>query len=217
MPHAPLTPFDQTVLDLIEHNPTGSVPHTPTYDESLARLLAAQQVYHSADFKDGLVTARSLARRPAFVAAGLQELATHPEDHSQLESNLSVYDRYVASLPEPLRVRAETFRLTTAGRPVHHRAKAGGELTRDPLHSVFLVPGTGPKLGLPGNFLRGSIDEVQTAGQPVGWRIRIVDADTEAAVCELPSLAEALDRLRDLLESAPFHLAELESLGFESR
>jgi hypothetical protein len=167
MPHAPLTPFDQTVLDLIEHNPTGSVPHTPTYDESLARLLAAQQVYHSADFKDGLVTARSLSRRPAFVAAGLQELAAHPEDHSQLESNLSVYDRYVASLPEPLRPRAETFRLITAGRPVHHRAKAGGEVARDPLHSVFLVPGTGPKLGLPGNFLRGSIDEMPDRG-PAG-------------------------------------------------
>jgi len=217
MPHESLTPFDQTVLDMIEHSPTGSVPRTPTYDESLTRLLAAQQVFHSSDSKDGLVTARTLAHRPLFVAAGMQELAAHPEDHSQLESNASVFDRYVGSLPAAQRARAETFRLVAAGRAVHHRTKAGGELVRDPLHSIFLVPGAGPRSGLPGNYLRGSVDEVADAGQPTRWRIRIMDADTDAAVCELPDLAEALDRLKDLLESAPFHLSELEALGFESR
>lgn len=217
MPQSALTPFDQTVLDLIDHSPTGSVPRTPTYDESLTRLLAAQQVFHSTDFKDAFVTARSLARRPLFVATGLLELAAHPEDHSQLESNASVFDRYVASLPEALRTRAETFRLSTAGRPVHHRPKVGGPLVRDPLHSIFLVPGVGPQPGLPGNYLRGALDELPAAEGRTHFRIQVLDADTDAAVCELPDLAEALGRLRDLTESAPFHLSELEALGFESR
>ena len=217
MPHAPLTPFDHTVLDLIDHNPTGSVPRTSTHDESLKRLQAALQVFHSSDYKDGFVTARALARQSLFVAAGLQELAAHPADVSQVEANAAVFDRYVASLPAAQRARAETFRLSTAGRPVHHRVKAGGALVHDPLHSIFLVPGVGPQPGLPGNYLRGSLDELPSAGGQPRYRLQVLDADTDAAVCELPTLAEALARLRDLIESAPFHLSELEALGFESR
>ena len=217
MPQASLTPFDLTVLDQIDHNATGSVPRTPTHDESITRLVAAQQVFHSSDYKDGYVTTRSLARQPLFVATGLQELAAHPEDHSQLESNLAVFDRYVASLPEAQRARAETFRLNTAGRPIHHRPKASGAAVRDPLHSIFFVPGAGPKPGLPGNYLRGSIDETQDAAHQTRYRIQVLDSDTDAAVCELPSLAAALAQLRDLIESAPFHLSELEGLGFEAR
>jgi hypothetical protein len=217
MPQSAITPFDQTVLDLIDRSPTGSVPRTPTYDESLTRLLAAQQVFHNTDFKDAFVTARALARCPIFVATGLLELATHPEDHTRLESNASVFDRYVASLPEPQRARAETFRLSTAGRPVHHRPKVGGPLVRDPLHSIFLVPGVGPQPGLPGNYLRGTIAELPATEGPARYRIQVLDADTDAAVCELPDLAEALGRLRDLIDSAPFHLSELEALGFEPR
>lgn len=217
MPHAPLTPFDLTLLDLIEHSPIGAAPHTPTHDESLKRLLGALQVFHSSDFKDGFITARSLARQPLFIAAGLQELAAHPEDPSQVESNGSVFDRYVASLPLAHRARAETFRLGTAGRPIHHRAKTGGPVARDPLHSIFLVPGVGPQPGLPGNYLRGSLAEVQDADHQTRYRIQVLDADTDAAVCELPTLGEALDRLRDVTESAPFHLSELEALGFETR
>ncbi len=216
MPHA-LTPFDHVVLDLIDHSPTGSVPRTPTHDESITRLLAAQQVYHSADFKDGFVTTRHLSSQPHFVATGLAELAAHPDDPSQLETNGAVFDRYVASLPEAQRVRAETFRLTTAGRPIHHRPKAGGVLVHDPIHSIFLVPGTGPKTGLPGNYLRGSLDELPAVdGQP-RFRIQVLDSDTDAAVCELPTLAAAMERLHDLIESAPFHLSELEAFGFETR
>ncbi|MBK8479184.1 MAG: hypothetical protein IPL39_23760 [Opitutaceae bacterium] len=216
MPHA-LTPFDQTVLDLIDHSPTGSVPRTPTHDESITRLLAAQQVYHSADFKDGFVTTRRLASQPHFVATGLADLAAHPDDPSQLEANGTVFDRYVASLPQAQRLRAEAFRLATAGRPVHHRPKAGGVLVHDPIHSIFLVPGTGPKTGLPGNYLRGSLDELPAAGGQPRFRIQVLDSDTDAAVCELPTLAAALEHLHDLIESAPFHLSELEALGFELR
>ena len=217
MPHAALTAFDQTVLDLIEQSPTGSVPRTPTYDESIARLEAAQQVYQSSDYEDGHVTARSLARRPHFVAAGLLELAAHPDDRTSIEANASVFARYAGSLPAALRARAEPFRLAAVGHAVHHRLKAGGVLARDPLHSIFLVPGAGLRLGPPGNYLLGAIDEVPPAEAPAHFLIRILDADTVAAGCALPGLAEALGRLEEVLGSAPFHLSELESLGFELR
>lgn len=217
MPQSSLTPFDHSLLDLIDHSPTGAAPRTPTHDESLARLLAAQQVFHSSDYKEGYITARTLARQPHFLAAGLAELAAHPEDYSQLEANASVFDRYVASLPEAHRARAESFRLSTAGRPIHHRIKAGSESVRDPLHSIFLIPGVGPQPGLPGNYLRGSLDELQDAAHRIYFRLQILDSDTDAALCELPTLAEALARLRDLTDSAPFHLSDLEALGFESR
>lgn len=217
MPHTPLTDFDHTVLDLIEHNPSGSVPRTPTYDDSLVRLYAAQQVYHNSDYKDCHVTARSLAKLPVFVAKGLLELAEHPDDHSNLEANAAVFERYLATLPAPLKARAEALRLTVAGKAIHHRPKAGGLLVRDPLHSLFLLPGAGPQPGLPGNYLRGSVDEIQDEAQQTVWRIQIMDSDNDASVCLLPSLPEALARLQELLDSIPFHLSELEALGFELR
>lgn len=217
MPHAPLTPFDQQVLDMIEHSPVGAVPRTPTYDESLKRLQAAQQAYHSSDYKDGYVTARSLSKLPVFVAAGLLELDAHPEDHSKLEANNAVFDRYVASLPAALRPKAEALRLQVSGKAIHHRPKAGGVSVRDPLHSLFLVPGAGPQPGLPGNYLRGSIDEFHDAAHVLRWRIQVMDSDTDASVCLLDSLPEALVRLRELLDCVPFHLSELEALGFELR
>ncbi len=217
MPHAPLTPFDHQVLDMIEHSPIGAVPRTPTYDESLKRLQAAQQVYHSSDYKDCHVTARSLAKLPVFVAAGLLELDQHPEDHSKLEGNNPVYDRYVASLPAALRTKAEALRLQVSGKVIHHRPKAGGVSVRDPLHSLFLVPGAGPQPGLPGNYLRGTIDEFHDAAHVVRWRIQVMDTDTDAAACLLDSLPEALVRLRELLDCVPFHMSELEALGFEMK
>ena len=217
MPHAPLTPFDHTVLDLIEHSPTGSVPRTPTYDESIKRLLAAQQVYHSADHKDGYVTARSLATLPAFVARGLAELATNPDGISQLESAASVFDRYHASLPQAARVKAEAFRAILSGRTVHHRPKAVGAGVHDPLHALFLVPGAGPQPGFPGNYLRGTLDEVGAPDGTITWRIQVMDTDTDAAAWETPSLAEASARVEEIVACAPFHLGELEALGFALR
>lgn len=217
MPQSQLTPLDQAVLDLIEHSPVGAVPRTPTYDESIHRLLQAQQVYHSSDHRDGFVTARSLARLPLFVPNGLLELAGHPDDLSLLESNNSVFDRYVASLPLGPRVKAEGFRLVVAGKPVLHRHKSGGTLVRDPLHSIFLVPGAGPQPGLPGNYLRGILDELHDPVEGARWRIQIMDTDTDASVCVFDTLAGALARLEEVLGCAPFHLAELETLGFTLR
>ena len=59
----------------------------------------------------------------------------------QLETNKSIYDRYVASLPVALRARAEAQRLTVTGKPILHRAKHGHTAVHDPLHTLFLVPG----------------------------------------------------------------------------
>lgn len=215
MPHAPLSDFDHNVLDLIEHSPTGSVPRTPTYDESLVRLYAAQQVYHNSDHKNCHVTARSLARQPVFVAGGLMELASTPDDYSKLESNGAVFERYLSSLTPEQKDKAESLRVRVAGKPIHHRLKAGGTMVRDPLHSLFLIPGAGPQPGFPGNYLRGSVDEIEDQAHLTVWRVQIMDSDNDASVCILPTLADALEKLQELFDSVPFHLTELEALGFE--
>lgn len=211
MPTSATAAFDQTVLDMIEHSPTGSVPRTPSYDEALTRLDATRQVYASADHKGGYVTARSLSRLPSFMAFNLQEIAA--SEHAVLESNNSIFDRYLQSLNPMLRPVAEGFRLLVAGKPIHHRPKVGGPLARDPVHSIFLVPGAGPRPGLPGNYLHGVLAEKQE-GQKLSWSIRILDSDNDAAACEVASAGEAVERMQELVESAPFHLSELEALGF---
>ena len=208
--------FDHTVLDMIEHSPIGAVPHTPAYTDALNRLYAAQKIYHAADHKDGHVTARSLGALPHFLANNLDALAAGQVADTDLEVNASIFDRYVQSLPLPIRARAETFRLKVAGKPVHHRQHKHGEQAasaiHDPLHTLFLVPGTGPNRGLPGNSLHGSVLEV--GGTPAAWTLHLHDSDDGAAVFEAPSLAEAVAKLHELFDSAPFHLKELEILGF---
>jgi hypothetical protein len=162
-PHAH---FDHLVLEMIEHSPVGAVPHTPTYQDALRRLYASHQVYASADHKDGHVTARSLAALPSFHAANLEAWAAGAIDASELEDNTTIFDRYVQSLPAVVQAKAETFRLRVVGRPILHRKHGGtapAPLTHDPLHSLFLVPGTGPRHGLPGNYLHGSLCEVPGA------------------------------------------------------
>src|SRR5688500_4068660 len=94
-PHAQL---DQTVLDNIAPSPTGAVPHTPTYQDALRRLYATHQVYASADHKDCHVTVRSLARAPLFYANNLDALVAGQLDVTALESNDSIFSRYVQSL-----------------------------------------------------------------------------------------------------------------------
>ncbi|MEN9840931.1 MAG: hypothetical protein RL376_731, partial [Verrucomicrobiota bacterium] len=149
-PHAGV---DLSVLDIIEHSPVGAVPHTPTYQDALRRLYAAHQVYASADFKDGHATARSVARQPAFQAANLAAVGSGQVPAGELEANGRIFDRYVASLPVARRSAAETHRVKAAGRPILHRKGAGdaaaGASAHDPLLSLFLVPGSGPRLGLP--------------------------------------------------------------------
>ena len=213
MPHDPHAAFDQNVLDLIEQSPVGAVPVTPSYQDSLTRLKSSHQVYADADHKDGYVTARSLATRPCFHAANLEALLAGTIEAAALESNASIFDRYLASLPVAVRPKAEALRTLVAGRPAHHR-KHGGVIAQDPVHTLFLVPGAGPNPGIPGNYLHGSL--LQLSPDPVasGWAVHLHDSDDGAAMFEAPTLAEAFEKLQETMASAPFHLTELEALGF---
>ncbi|MBI5771063.1 MAG: hypothetical protein HZA93_25025 [Verrucomicrobia bacterium] len=208
-PHAQ---FDETVLEMIEHSPVGAVPNTPSYQDALGRLYASHQVYHNANHKDGHVTVRSLTRLPAFQADNLDALIGGRIAAEALEPNAKIFDRYVASLPAGLHAKAESLRLLVAGRPAHHR-KHGGMLAHDPVHSLFLVPGTGPHVGLPGNYLYGSVLQL-TAAADAAWAVHLHDSDDGMALCDTPTMAAALDKLQELLASAPFHLKELDALGF---
>jgi len=212
MPHDPHAAFDQQVLELIEQSPIGAVPVTPSYQDAIIRLKASHQVYPDSDHKDGYVTARLLAQRPCFYANNLNALVAGTIDPTALESNASIFDRYVAALPAGLRAKAESLRLKVAGRPAHHR-KHGGVIAHDPLHTLFIIPGAGPNPGIVGNYLYGSLVELGSdATAP--WAIHLHDSDDGAAGSDAPSLAEALAKLEEVLASAPFQLSELAALGF---
>lgn len=218
MPHDPNAQIDHAVLEMIEHSPTGAVPATPTYQDALARLYAAHQVYADADHRDGHVTARSLARQPCFHAVNLEALESGGADAAALEPNAGIFDRYVASLPAAHRPRAEGYRLKVIGRPVLHRAKHAGTerlpIAHDLMHTLFLVPGAGPHPGLPGNYLHGSVLQAGADGSAGSWAVQLHDRDDGAAVFGAPTMAAALSKLREALESAPFNMNELEALGF---
>jgi hypothetical protein len=210
----PNAEFDHAVLDKIDASPVGAVPTTPAYQDALRRLYAAQQVYASADHKGGHVTARSLASLPFFHAHNLDAFIAGEISDDQLETNASIYDRYVQSLPIDLRARAEKLRPMVIGKAVHHRAKAGHAIIHDPMHTLFLVPGAGPHPGLPGNYLHGSVFHV---GDEVtgSWVVHVHDSDDGASLFSTPKLPDALGKLQELLASVPFHLNELEALGFK--
>lgn len=211
MPHDPHAPFDETVLDLIDHSATGAVPGTPSHQDALNRLRAAHKVYPDADHKDGYVTARALASRPSFHAANLDELMAGRIPPEALEPNAAIFDRYVRSLPVALQARAEAVRLKVVGRVILHRAKT--QQVHDPLHSLFLVPGAGPHPGLPGNYLYGQIVETGAPGS-AAWALQVHDRDDGVAVIEEPTLAAVLAHLQEVLGAAPFAMDELEALGF---
>jgi len=218
MPQEPNAQFDQTVLDLIEHSPVGAVPNTPAYQDALARLQAAHQVYADADHKDGHVTARFLATRPSFHAQNLPAFITGEIGAEALEPDPSIFARYVQSLPPERRVAAESYRERVVGRPSMHRPKHSGTeklpVAPDPRHTLFLVPGTGPHPSLPGNYLYGTL--LQLGAEPASgpWALHLHDADDGAASFEAPTLAPALEKLEDVLASVPFNLNELHALGF---
>jgi hypothetical protein len=214
MPHDPHAQFDHTVLEMIEHSPTGAVPHTPAYIDALARLYASHQAYADADHKGGHVTARSLATRPAFYPHNLDDFIAGKIDADALETNASIYSRYVQALPDTQRARAESLRVMVIGKPAHHRAKHGAAAAHDPLHALFLVPGTGPHPGLPGNYLHGSVFHVGADDASGSWVVHVHDADDGAALFNTPVLGDALEKIRELIASAPFHLSELTELGF---
>lgn len=215
MPHDPHEQFDHGVLEMIEHSPIGAVPHTPTYQDALKRLYASHQVYADADHKDGHVTVRSLARAPLFHAQNLDALVAGRIGPDALESNASIYSRYVQSLPEARRAKAESHRVAVIGKAVHHRAKHGHAAVHDPVHSIFLVPGAGPHPGLPGNYLHGSMFQVNA--DATAWAVHAHDSDDGDALAQAANLTEALDKLQELLASAPFHLSELAALGFQMK
>jgi hypothetical protein len=210
-PHAQ---FDQAVLDKIELSPVGAVPHTPAYQDALKRLRASHQVYASADHKGGLVTVRSLASLPVFYANNLEAFLAGKVDESELETDTSIFNRYAQSLPVALREKAEAARSDVVARRVHHRSKQGVQVVRDPIHSLLLVPGAGPHPGLTGNYLHGSVQELTGDEHAGHWAIHLHDADDGAASCEVSSRAEALEKLQEVLASAPFLLSELDALGF---
>ncbi len=214
MPHDPHAQFDHTVLEMIEHSPVGAVPHTPAYQDALGRLRAAHQVYPSADFKGGYVTVRSLAALPSFHAENFEAFLAGKIEAAALESDSSIFNRYLHALPEALKPRAEAFRAPVIGRRVHHRAKHGGEIIHDPLHTLFLSPGTGPHPGLPGNYLYGSLLETPADASGNTWALHVHDSDDGVALCELSTQANAFQKLQELIASAPFQLSELSELGF---
>lgn len=214
MPHDPNEQFDHAVLDKIEQSPIGAVPGTPAYQDALKRLYATHQAYADADHKDGHVTARALAKLPLFHASNLDKVIAGQLPAEELESNNSIFDRYVVSLPPAVQAKAERNRLLVAGKVAHHRAKHGVAAAHDPVHTLFLVPGAGPHPGLPGNYLYGSAFQVGADAATSPWAVHLHDSDDGAALFDSPTMAGALAKLQEVLECAPFTLKELEALGF---
>lgn len=206
-------PFDSVVLDLIDHSPTGSVPATPAHQDALRRLYASYQVFPSADHKDGHVTVRSLAGQAAFCAANLAQLGTGAIGQEALESNTLIFDRYLRSLRSERQPAAETHRAEVVGRAIHHRTghvPIGGH---DLVHSLILIPGSGPDAGLPGNYLYGYLSEADpNAG---AWSVRLRDSSGTCARFQAPNAAAAVSKLQELIESCPFDLRELDAFGFQ--
>jgi len=210
-PHAQI---DQTVLEIVENSPVGSVPHTPAYQDALVRLRAAHQVYVSADHKNGFVSVRTLAAQPSFYAQNFDSFMAGKVDVDALEPEASIFSRYVKSLPPALQAKAEETRAAVIAKRIHHRPKLGAEALKDPAHTIFLVPGAGPSPGLPGNYLHGSVVQSTADALHGAWMLQVHDRDDGAAACEVASQAEAFTRLEEVLASAPFQLGELTSLGF---
>ena len=213
MPHNPHSEFDQTVLEMIEHSPIGAVPHTPVYQDALTRLRASHQVYPSADHKNGFVSVRSLAHQPSFYAHHLQGFMEGLVEAGELETDAGVFNRYVLSLPAALRDKTEAVRPLLVARKAHHRAHHG-EILTDPVHSLFLVPGSGSHHGLPGNYIHGSLQQKTSDARFGAWIIHLHDSQDGSALCEVPTAFDAWARLQDVISSAPFLLSELEALGF---
>ena len=214
MSHDPNAEFDQSVLDKIDLSPIGALPATPAYQDALKRLYASRQVYAHADHKGGHVTARSLARSPNFHAHNLEAFIAGRVSEAELETNGSIYERYVQAHAPGLWARAESLRTAVIGKPHHHRAKQGAAEAHDPLHMLFLVPGAGPNPGLPGNYLHGSVFHVGPDDTTGRWEIHIHDSEDGACIHGVPARSDALAKLEEILGCAPFHLAEIEELGF---
>ena len=51
---------------------------------------------------------------------------------------------------------------------------------------------------------------------PGAWTVRLHDSDDGAASFAAPTIGAVLAKLQEVLASAPFHLDELEALGFSA-
>ena len=219
MPQDPNAAFDSALLEKIELSPVGAVPHTPAYQDALKRLQASHQVYGDADHKDGFVSARSLSGRPVFHAGNLEDFAAGRIADTALETNAAVFERYVQSLTPAQQAKAVAYRVSVPGKPIHHRKHHGpgpAPVIHDPVHTLFLVPGGGPHPGLPGNYLYGFLHEVAGKDGATAWSIIVHDSQDGVELLDTPTLAEAFEKLQEVLASAPFHLGELHELGFRS-
>ena len=199
---------------MIEHSPVGALPHTPTYQDALRHLLASHQVYASADHKNGYVTVRSLAAAPSFLANNLEAVLAGKTEAAKLEPDASIFSRYVQSLPEALRAKAESHRAALVARRTHHRAKHGDDAVQDPVHTLFFVSGTGMHPALPGNYLYGSLLQTGADMQSGPWSVHVHDSEEGTAMCDVSSAGAALEKVEEVVASAPFQLTELAALGF---
>lgn len=215
MSHDPHAQIDQNVLEMIENSPVGAVPHTPSYQDALKRLVASHQAYVSADHKGGYVSVRSLAALPSFYDEKLEAVLGGKAAAADLSSDEAVFARYVAALPVALRPKAEACRAAVVARRAHHRAKHGAEAVSDPAHSLFLVPGAGPNPGLPGNYLYGSVFQA-TIEADSAWGIYVHDGLDGVARCDGLNREAALDKFQEVVASSPFLLSELGALGFRA-
>jgi hypothetical protein len=213
----PQAQFDEHVLDIIEQSPVGAAPRTPAHQDAMRRLQEAHQIYMSADYADGFATVRTLAALPFFWAENLEGVLTGKVPVAELESDTSIFDRYVASLPEELRQAAEENRGHVVERRQMHRHHKGEEDVHDPLHSLLMMPGVGLNPGMPGNYLFGSLEQLEGTDEDLtgAWKIHLHDRDDGAAFCEMASVEAAFEKTEEVMASAPFQLAELDALGFE--
>ncbi len=83
------------------------------------------------------------------------------------------------------------------------------------MNSLFLVPGTGPHPGLPGNYLQGALLEIMHPGAASTWKLELHDGETGVSSLAAPTMPEALTAMQDVISSAPFNLRELDALGFK--
>jgi hypothetical protein len=217
MPQNPNVEFDLHTLDLIEINPTGSVPATPAFQDSILRLVGSHQIYANADFKGGYATARILAGKPCFFARNIKDAAENKITTDLIESNNSIFDRYLDSLDEKIKINASARREAVVGKVSHHRAKWIDDkkvVGYEPIHSLFLIPGCGKHVGLPGNYLYGMLFET-LEGSNSSWAIHIHDTDVGLATCSVGTFQNAFTKLEEIVASAPFAMAELGALDFK--
>ena len=53
-----------------------------------------------------------------------------------------------------------------------------------------------------------------TAASDAPWAIHVHDSDDGVAIFDAPTMMEALIELKDVIDSAPFAMSEIEALGF---